>query len=93
MNAARAAATRSIKDHITTQIGLARRRRPNPDGLIAGMNMTRVGICVRIDRDSTNAEPACSGCHAAGDLASIGDQDLVEHTRLRKRVLPKSTPA
>ena len=41
--------------------------------------MGRVGVGLGIDRDGVDAEPASGGEHAAGDLATIGDQDRFEH--------------
>jgi hypothetical protein len=29
-----------------------------------------------------NAELACSGCHTAGDFATVGDEDFFKHSGL-----------
>ena len=79
MNRLRAASQGRLDDRVTAQIGLACRRRTDPDRFVAGARMAGVGIGIRVDRDRANAEPAGSGGNAAGDFATIGDQDLVEH--------------
>ena len=40
--------------------------------------MQRVGVGLGIDRDGLDAQPLAGADDAAGDLAAIGDQDLVE---------------
>ena len=40
--------------------------------------MQRVGVGLRIDRHGLDAEPLAGPHDSAGDLAAIGDQDLVE---------------
>ena len=47
--------------------------------LVGSTHMQRIGIGVGIDRDGANAELAAGVHDAAGDLAAVGDQDLVEH--------------
>ena len=43
--------------------------------------MQRVGVGVGVDGDGADAHPARGPGDAAGDLAAVGDQDLVEHRR------------
>jgi len=49
-------------------------------GLYIGDN-PGLGIGFRIDGDGTHAHPARGPDHAAGDLAAVGNQDLLEHLR------------
>ena len=79
MNRLRAASQGRLDDRVTAQIGLACRRRADPDRFVAGARMAGVGIGIGVDRDRANAEPAGGGGNTAGDFATIGDQDLVEH--------------
>jgi hypothetical protein len=43
-------------------------------------------IGIRMDRDRGDAHLARGLDHAAGDLAPVGDQDLLEHVRLSLRL-------
>ena len=43
----------------------------------------RVGI--RIDGNGTQTEPPCGADNAGGDLAAVGDQDLLEHAAVIAR--------
>ena len=79
MNRLGAAAQGRLDDGITTQIGVARRRRADPDRFVAGAHMAGAGVGIGVDRHRANAEPAGGSGNAAGDFAAIGDQDLVEH--------------
>jgi hypothetical protein len=49
------------------------------DCLIRHLHMQRLTIGIRVDGDSANPHLARSFDNTAGDLAPIGDQDLVEH--------------
>jgi len=39
----------------------------------------RLRIGIRIHGDAADAEPPAARDHPAGDLAAVGDEDLVEH--------------
>jgi hypothetical protein len=51
---------------------------------IAEADVQRAGIGLRIDRNGAQPETACGARNAAGDLATIGDQDGFEHAGLRR---------
>ena len=51
------------------------------NGLVGHFDMQRIGIGVRIDRDGGDTQAARGLDDPAGDLAAIGDEDLVEHAR------------
>jgi hypothetical protein len=50
--------------------------------LIAEANMQRAGIGLGIDGDCSKAHLSRSASNAAGNLATIGDQDGFEHAGL-----------
>ena len=47
--------------------------------LVGHLDMQRVAVGVGVDRDGLDAHAPRGLDDAAGDLAAIGDQDLVEH--------------
>src|SRR4029077_19417570 len=67
------------------------------DGLVGHRDVARQAVGVRIDGDGLDAEPPRRLDDPAGDLATVGDQDLGEHQgahlglRLsRKALIPSS---
>jgi hypothetical protein len=68
-----------LDDLLDDEIGLRRRRRPDGDRLVRHLDVQGIAVCLGIDRDRGNAQPACRPDDAAGDLAAVGDQDLLEH--------------
>ena len=64
------------------EIALRGGRRPDMHRLVGHLDMHGVAVGVRIDRDRSDAHLARRLDDAAGDLAAIGDQDLLEHERL-----------
>jgi hypothetical protein len=44
--------------------------------------MQRISVGVRIDRNGLNTHTPCAFDDPAGDFATIGDQDALEHARL-----------
>src|SRR5690606_15386799 len=88
----RAGTPRCRQDRLAAQVTLARRCRTDMDRFVGEAHMARRAIGVRIHRDSRDAEPAAGGDHPAGDLAAVGDQDLVEHARGLLAVHRRKTP-
>ena len=71
----------SVNDAVSAQIAFGRWRRSDQDGLIGLADMQGLGISLGIDRHGRDPHsPRCAD-DAAGDLAAIGDQDLLEHRR------------
>ena len=68
-------------DIVDDQVGLRSRRRADGNGLVGHLDMQRVAVGLRVDGDRLDAELAGRLDDAAGDLAAIGDQDLLEHAR------------
>jgi len=65
------------------EIGIARRRRADADGFVGEAHVHRVGVGRRIDRHGRDAEFFRRAKDAQGDLAAVGDQNLVEHGSTR----------
>ena len=78
-------------DLVDQQIGLRGGRRPDGDRLVGHFDVQRVLVGFRIDRDRLHAHLARGLDDAAGDLAAVGDQDLVEHWRLGSES-PEASP-
>ncbi|MCD6016863.1 MAG: hypothetical protein K0R41_4691 [Geminicoccaceae bacterium] len=70
-----------LDDALDPQITLAGGRRPDRQGLVGHAHVQRVGIGLGVDRDRGDAEPPAGPDDPAGDLAPIGDQELLEHGR------------
>src|SRR5204863_8261448 len=60
---------------------LGRGWRPYQHCLVSLAHMQRLGIGLGIDRDCRDPHPPRRADDAAGDLAAVGDQDLLEHRR------------
>ena len=84
----RAGALRRGEDDLDRQVRLARRRRPDADGLVGETDVPRVRVGVGIDRDGAHAHAARGLDDATGDLAAIGDEQLFEHA-VHIRKMPK----
>ena len=70
------------------QIALRCRRRPDMNRLIGHLDVHGVAVRIRIDRDRRNPHPPGGLDDAAGYLAAIGDQDLLEHAAFPSEVFP-----
>jgi hypothetical protein len=65
------------------QVRLARRRRADPHRDVGGRDMDRAHVGVAVDRHRAHAELPQRARDPHGDLAAVGDQDGLEHRRLR----------
>ena len=74
-----------VNDPVDHEIGLSRGRRADGDRLIGHFDMERVLVGFRIDGDGLDAHAARRLDDAAGDLAAVGDEDLLEHRRPNRR--------
>jgi hypothetical protein len=74
-------APRDLEDAVHAQVRLARRRRSARVSLVGEADVQRVAVDVGVDRDRRDPELAAGADDAHGDLAAVGDQDLVEHRR------------
>ncbi len=78
MDGLRAGLLAGRHDLVDLQVGLRRRRRADQHLLVGQADVQRVGVGLGIDCHRLDAEPLAGADDAAGDLAAIGDQDLVE---------------
>ena len=90
VNRLRAGALRGIDHFLRVQVALPSRRRTEPHRLIALLDVKRALVRVRVDRDRAHAQRASSTRHAAGDLAAVGDEQLVEHVARLHRSAEKA---
>ena len=73
-------------DRRHVEVALRGRRRADADRLVGELHVLRVAVGLRIDDDRLDAELAAGALDAQGDLAAVGDQDLLEH---RQPPVPK----
>ena len=77
----RAGAACRLDDGVAAQVALPRRRGTDRVGLVGRGHVQRVGVRLGVDGHGGDTHAARGGDDAAGDLAPVGDQDLVEHPR------------
>ena len=70
---------RGSDDLVGNQIGFRSRRRANMHRLIRHPHERRAGISVGIDRHRLDTHATGRLDHPAGDFATIGDKDFLEH--------------
>ena len=68
-----------VDDLVDDEVGLGGRRGTDGDSLVRHLHMQAVPIGFGIDRNGLDAELPRALDDAAGDLAAVGDQDLLEH--------------
>ena len=74
---------------LAVEVALARRRRAEAVGLVAGLDVQRVARRRRSrPRPCATPSRARGARDAAGDLAAVGDQDLAEHVGTKVTGLP-----
>ncbi len=66
-------------DAIAAQVAFLGRGAADVHRFVAGEHMQRAHVGIRIHGDRADAELLRRGRDAAGDLAAVGDQDLLEH--------------
>ena len=79
MNALRPGAACHLDQLVDVEIALARRRRADRIGLVAGAHMQRARVGFRIDRDRPQAQASRGARNAHRDLAAVSDQDRGKH--------------
>ena len=75
----RASRLHGLDDAVDDQVALRRGRRADGHGLVGLAHVQGVGVGLGVDGDGGDAETPAGADDAAGDLAAVGDQDLVEH--------------
>jgi len=78
MHGLRARVAAGLHDAVDDEIGLCRGRRSNMDGLIGHLDVQSVLVGIGIDGNRLDAHLAGRLYDAAGDLAAIGNQYLLE---------------
>ncbi len=73
-----------LEDAVHHEITLGRRRRPDQHRLVREEHVLRVPVGLRVNRDGRDAHAFCGANDAAGDLAAVGNQDLLEHGFFRE---------
>ena len=66
-------------DPIDFQITLQAGRRTDADRFIGELDVQRIDVCFRIDRQRANAEFLAGANHPQRDLSAIGNQNFLEH--------------
>ena len=66
-------------DLVDHEVAFGRGRIADVDGFVRHFDMQRISIRARIDGHRLDAHLACRLDNAAGDFASVGDQDFLEH--------------
>ncbi len=66
-------------DPVRDQIALRGRRRSDMHRLVRHLDMNGVAVGIRIDRHGADTHPARCLDDTTGDLAAVGDQNLLEH--------------
>jgi hypothetical protein len=69
-------------DLFAAEIAFFRRTCADVHGFVRFAHVQRFCICVGIDRDGADAETFCRADDAAGDLATVCDQNTVQHAKL-----------
>ena len=66
-------------DRGDAEVALADRRRADPHGAVRELDVKRLGVGRRVDRDGFDAELVEPADYADGDLAAIRNEDALEH--------------
>ena len=79
VDALRTTLQRSLDNPVHPQVAVGRGRAADVQRLVAHGHVSRVLVCVRVDRDSLHAELSRRVDDPACDLSSVGDQYPLEH--------------
>src|SRR5215217_1018213 len=90
MHRLRAAPLRRIDQPLDVQITLRCRSRAHVIRLVRETGVQRLPVRVGVDGDARNAHLPKSPDDADGDLAAVGDQNLLEHPQVLPSQLPLS---
>ena len=81
VNGLRAGGQRGVDDALPLQITLTRRVAADVHGLVAGVHVARIGVGVAVDGHRAHAQALRRGSHAAGNLAAVGNEQLLKHAK------------
>ena len=79
MHGLRAGGLRRRDDVRYDKVALVRLSRADAYGLVGVLHGVGVGVLGRVDRDRLHAQLLAGAHDAQGDLAAVGDQDLLKH--------------
>ncbi len=79
-------------DPIDFQITLKAGRRTDADRFIGELDVERIDVCFRIDRESANAEFLTGANHPQRDFSAISNENFLEHVRRAIRRARRSRP-
>jgi hypothetical protein len=79
MNCLGTALLRYLEYSDSVQVTLARCGTTNAESLVTGLDMQRLTVGRRIDRNAANAKPPRRAGNAKCNFAAIGDQNFAEH--------------
>ncbi len=74
-----AGAARRLEDPLAAQVALCRRCGPDRHRVVGEAYVERIAVCFGVHGNGGDTETAGGGHDAAGDLATVGNQDAVEH--------------
>src|SRR3546814_6570478 len=77
----RAGASSGFEDEVGTQVGLRGAVAPQAYGGVCLLHERHLGVGVGVDDDGLDAEVAAGAQDAAGDLATVGDEQSRDHSR------------
>ena len=77
---------RGRKDGRCGEIRTTRLGRSNTDRLVGQLDSTRIAVGLAVGDNRRDAQTPARAKDAQSDLASIGDEDLVEHQAARIRI-------
>ncbi len=66
-------------DPVGPQVAVGALRAPDADGLVGQLDVERLDVGLRIDRERLDAELAAGADDAEGDFAAVGDEDFLDH--------------
>ena len=78
MDCLRASQLARAQDRVTVEVAERGRGRADTNGLVRGLDVERVGVRVRVDGNRLDSELFAGAHDANGNLAAVGNQDLVK---------------
>ncbi|MCY1219587.1 hypothetical protein D9M72_315690 [compost metagenome] len=69
-----------LEDLFPAQVAVLRGAAAEVHRLVAGAHMVGVRVGIGVHRHGANGHATCGCCDTAGDLATVGDEDLLKHS-------------
>ena len=77
---------RRADDPVDLQVGIGTGRRPDADGLVGQLDVEAFHVRFGVNGNGLDAEFTAGPHDAQGDLATVGDQDFVKHSKARGEI-------